>query len=100
MHRAKGMEFECVLIFGGDADLIPAAYLMKSVPDRDSADLLQREQRSLFYVAATRARNQLFVTWAGNPQAAAAVTKSTQGAGEWTSRPQVSDSPGVRSNPD
>ena len=56
MHRAKGMEFTHVLIFGANADLLPAAYLLKDLPEEERADLLQRE-RSLFYVAATRARN-------------------------------------------
>jgi hypothetical protein len=64
MHRAKGMEFSRVLIFGVDADLVPAAYLLKHVPDGDRPDLLQRE-RSLFYVAATRARDELVVMWEG-----------------------------------
>ncbi|GAB2776645.1 3'-5' exonuclease [Nocardioides salsibiostraticola] len=65
MHRAKGMEFSRVLIFGADADLVPAAYLLKGVPEGDREDLLQRE-RSLFYVAATRARDELVVMWSGD----------------------------------
>lgn len=64
MHRAKGMEFSHVLIFGVDAGLVPAAYLLRSVPEGERADLLQRE-RSLFYVAATRARDELVVMWEG-----------------------------------
>lgn len=64
MHRAKGMEFSRVLIFGADADLVPAAYLLKSVPEGEREDLLKRE-RALFYVAATRARDELVVMWAG-----------------------------------
>lgn len=64
MHRAKGMEFSRVLIFGVDADLVPARYLLKGVPEGERADLLQRE-RSLFYVAATRARDELVVMWEG-----------------------------------
>ncbi|HEV7772338.1 MAG TPA: 3'-5' exonuclease [Conexibacter sp.] len=64
MHRGKGMEFSRVLIFGVDADLVPARYLLSSVPEGDRADLLQRE-RSLFYVAATRARDELVVMWEG-----------------------------------
>ena len=64
MHRAKGMEFSRVLIFGVDAELVPAEYLLKNVPEGERADLLQRE-RSLFYVAATRARDELVVMWEG-----------------------------------
>jgi superfamily I DNA/RNA helicase len=64
MHRAKGMEFSRVLIFGVDAELVPAAHLLKNVPEGERADLLQRE-RSVFYVAATRARDELVVMWEG-----------------------------------
>lgn len=64
MHRAKGMEFSRVLIFGADQGIVPAAYLLRQAPEGDHADLLQRE-RSLFYVAATRARDELTVMWEG-----------------------------------
>jgi superfamily I DNA/RNA helicase len=64
MHRAKGMEFSRVLIFGVDANIVPAEYALKNVPEGERADLLQRE-RSLFYVAATRARDELVVMWEG-----------------------------------
>ena len=63
-HRAKGMQFSRVLIFGADATLVPASCLLQSVPDGERADLLQRE-RSLVYVAATRARDELVVLWEG-----------------------------------
>lgn len=42
----------------------PAAYLLKGVPEGDREDLLRRE-RALFYVAATRARDELVVLWSG-----------------------------------
>lgn len=64
MHRAKGMEFSRVLIFGAEADLMPAAYLLKGVPEGEREDVLLRE-RALFYVAATRARDELVVMWSG-----------------------------------
>lgn len=66
MHRAKGMEFECVLIFGVSRGALPASYVLADIPDEDRADALQRE-RSLFYVAATRARSELAVVWEGEP---------------------------------
>jgi superfamily I DNA/RNA helicase len=64
MHRAKGMEFSRVLIFGADSGMMPASYLLKDVAEGDREDVLQRE-RSLFYVAATRARDELVVLWEG-----------------------------------
>lgn len=66
MHRAKGLEFTHVLIVGATADMLPAEYLMSGLSDDERADLIQRE-RSLFYVAATRARDELVITWDGEP---------------------------------
>jgi superfamily I DNA/RNA helicase len=64
MHRAKGTEFSRVLLFGVNETAIP-----RSVRDEDyapdaRADALLRE-RSLLYVAATRARDELALTWSG-----------------------------------
>jgi superfamily I DNA/RNA helicase len=64
MHRAKGMEFSRVLIFGVNDGLVPARYLLEDLTDADRADALTRE-RSLLYVAATRARDELVVTTSG-----------------------------------
>lgn len=66
MHRAKGMEFTCVLLFGVSRDELPAPYLLEGLNDADRADVLQRE-RSLLYVSATRARDELVVLWTGEP---------------------------------
>jgi len=68
MHRAKGMEFSRVLLFGVDADLLPAAYLLRNLTEADRADTVTRE-RSLLYVAATRARDELVVTSSGGRSA-------------------------------
>ncbi|GAA0628975.1 3'-5' exonuclease [Sporichthya brevicatena] len=66
MHRAKGMEFSRVLIAGANADLLPAEYLLKGLTDADRMDVLARE-RSLLYVAMTRARDELLITTSGSP---------------------------------
>lgn len=66
MHRAKGMEFARVLIFGVDSSALPAPFALKDVPDADKAETIQRE-KSLLYVAATRARDELVILWAGDP---------------------------------
>jgi superfamily I DNA/RNA helicase len=66
MHRAKGTEFSCVLLFGISSDSIPAAMREQRYSDDAWADALLRE-RSLVYVAATRARDELAVTWTGKP---------------------------------
>lgn len=64
MHRAKGMEFSRVLLFGVNDGLIPAEYLLKGLAEADRDDAITRE-RSLLYVAATRARDELVITASG-----------------------------------
>lgn len=66
MHRAKGTEFSRVLLFGISSDSIPAAMREQRYSDDAWADALLRE-RSLVYVAVTRARDELAVTWTGKP---------------------------------
>ncbi|MBY4571127.1 DNA helicase UvrD [Gordonia sihwensis] len=64
MHRSKGMEFSRVVLAGIDDAHVPSAATLKSVPDEERAEALLRE-RSLLYVAASRARDELVVTWSG-----------------------------------
>jgi superfamily I DNA/RNA helicase len=64
MHRSKGMEFSRVLLAGVDQTHVPSAATLRSVPDEEQAEALLRE-RSLLYVAASRARDELVVTWSG-----------------------------------
>lgn len=66
MARAKGMEFECVLIFGVGEDDMPAKWMTQDMEDADREDFIQRE-RSLLYVSATRARDELAIVWSGEP---------------------------------
>lgn len=66
MHRAKGMEFSRAVLFDISQDSIPAGYAINKLAEGDRADALLRE-RSLLYVAATRARDELVVVWRGRP---------------------------------
>ena len=66
MHRAKGMEFSRVLIFGRGLVALPAPFALKDLGGADLQDALHRE-KSLLYVAATRARDELVILWAGDP---------------------------------
>ena len=68
MHRMKGLEYERVVVSDADDDSVPAAWAMT---DRD-ADPVQHVsdlelEKSLLYVAATRARDGLYITWSGTP---------------------------------
>ena len=64
MHRAKGLEFRKVLLFDVSKNAIPRPLRDQQYSDADRDDALLRE-RSLLYVAATRARDQLAISWSG-----------------------------------
>lgn len=66
MHRAKGTEFSKVLVFGVDQGAIPRPLRDEQYAQDAWADALLRE-RSLLYVAATRARDELALSWSGDP---------------------------------
>ena len=66
MHRAKGTEFSKVLLFGIDQRAIPRPLRDEQYAEDAWADALLRE-RSLLYVAATRARDELALSWNGDP---------------------------------
>lgn len=57
VHAAKGLEFPCVFVVGLEENLFPSSM---SLYDRDDLE----EERRLFYVATTRAKERLWVTYA------------------------------------
>jgi len=67
MHRAKGLEFKAVWVVDcGEGSLPNRAVLRAAADPQDQEDAVAREQR-LLYVAMTRARDELVVTWTGQP---------------------------------
>lgn len=64
MHRAKGMEFSRVILSGADDKHVPSPAALRNIPDEERTEALLRE-RSLLYVASSRARDTLVVTWSG-----------------------------------
>ncbi|MFI6359056.1 UvrD-helicase domain-containing protein [Streptomyces sp. NPDC050743] len=74
MHRIKGLEYRAVAIVGVSADYVPQpnAVIDKAEDHLQYARDLQRE-RSLLFVSATRAREQLAITWTGQPSPFLAV---------------------------
>ncbi|CAH1658902.1 MULTISPECIES: UvrD-helicase domain-containing protein [unclassified Chelatococcus] len=58
MHAAKGLEFSVVFIVGLEAGLVPFSWGTSSVEDEPAT----AEERRLFYVAMTRAKDQLFLS--------------------------------------
>lgn len=57
VHAAKGLEFPCVFVVGLEENLFPSSM---SLYDREDLE----EERRLFYVATTRAKERLWVTYA------------------------------------
>ena len=68
MHRMKGLEFRCVAVVGVGAAHIPAPGAVTSIEEDPTTheNDLQRE-RCLLFVACTRARERLQVSWHGEP---------------------------------
>lgn len=57
IHAAKGLEFDAVFVTGLEDGLFPH--------ERDSSEQIdEEEERRLFYVALTRARKKIFLTYA------------------------------------
>ena len=57
IHASKGLEFKYVYLVGMEEDLFPSAMMIGSQTDLE-------EERRLFYVAVTRAKLQLTLTYA------------------------------------
>jgi DNA helicase-2/ATP-dependent DNA helicase PcrA len=60
VHAAKGLEFEYVFITGLEEDLFPHKKMDKGKFDERQAE----EERRLFYVALTRAKKKLYLSYA------------------------------------
>src|SRR5690625_7128565 len=59
VHAAKGLEFDAVFVVGLEEKLFPSFMSMESDKDID-------EERRLFYVAITRARKHLVLSFASS----------------------------------
>jgi superfamily I DNA/RNA helicase len=67
MHRAKGLEFKAVLVVNLSDDQVPLQSALSRIKDEQlRQDALERE-RHLLYVSLTRARDEVFLTWVGQP---------------------------------
>ena len=58
VHSSKGLEFDVVYIVGMEENLFPSQMSISSMQDIE-------EERRLFYVALTRARKNVFLSYAG-----------------------------------
>ncbi|MBR3732403.1 MAG: ATP-dependent helicase, partial [Spirochaetales bacterium] len=69
IHASKGLEFKVVFIVGLEDGLIPSA---RAVEDTGS----DAEERRLFYVAVTHAREKLFLSYPASRGRFGVVTQS------------------------
>jgi superfamily I DNA/RNA helicase len=67
MHRVKGLEFDAMIIAGINDGIVPLTAATTEV-DSDYAHIeFEIKERSLLYVAATRARRHVLITCHGTP---------------------------------
>lgn len=67
MHRVKGLEFERVVMASMNEGLVPLSAAIKTSSDDTARESAETEERSLVYVAATRAKKELLVLSYGAP---------------------------------
>ena len=65
MHRAKGLEFKAVLVVGCAEAVIPSPAVIRGTSDPQDLEAAEGRERRLLYVAMTRARDELVVSWSG-----------------------------------
>lgn len=61
MHRVKGLDFDHVILASMNKDIVPLELIEKSEEELINKEYLQKE-KSLVFVAATRAKKSLLVT--------------------------------------
>ncbi|XVQ09566.1 3'-5' exonuclease [Spirillospora sp. CA-255316] len=69
MHRFKGLEYQRLAIVGASDGIIPHSSIIERYRTKNPLryEREQRKARSLLFVAATRARDALSISWHGRP---------------------------------
>ncbi|MFW6044821.1 MAG: ATP-dependent helicase [Planctomycetota bacterium] len=65
LHSAKGLEFDVVFISGLEEDILPHQRALEDNAHGDG-DIALEEERRLFHVGMTRARDRLYITHCGS----------------------------------
>lgn len=66
MHRVKGLEFDCMIVASVNKDQVPPRGALETTDPVERA-VTDIEERSLLYVALTRARRQAYLLSYGEP---------------------------------
>ena len=62
MHLAKGLEFSAVAVMACDDEVLPLQSRIDALGDSADLEETYETERHLLYVAATRARDHLFLS--------------------------------------
>lgn len=76
MHRVKGLEFDRVVIAAANDKVLPLASALARASDQAGREDQEQQERALFYVALTRARQEVLVTSHGAASAWLARARS------------------------
>jgi superfamily I DNA/RNA helicase len=66
MHRVKGLEFDCMIVASVNKGQVPPRAALDTVDPVERA-VTDLEERSLLYVALTRARRRAYLLSYGEP---------------------------------
>lgn len=61
IHRIKGLEFDELILASANDGLVPLSFVINDKADQASKEQAETEERSLVYVALTRARKQAYI---------------------------------------
>lgn len=67
MHRAKGLEYKVVFAYDCSEGVVPYMTALRRFKDPADYDAARAREQQLLYVSLTRARDEVFITWAGLP---------------------------------
>lgn len=67
MHRAKGLEFDCVIIANASDGALPPASVINACESEEERNNVLKSDRCLLYVAITRARDAVYITYRHEP---------------------------------
>ncbi|MFG2015890.1 UvrD-helicase domain-containing protein [Actinomadura geliboluensis] len=68
MHKMKGLEFRCIAVIGADEKSLPSAKAVTPEGEDPKAHAQDvQKERCLLFVASTRARDHLYVSYSGSP---------------------------------
>ena len=67
MHKSKGLEYSFVYVVAVNKNIVPLQVALNKADGEEERIERLNEERQLLYVAFTRARNKLFVSYSGEP---------------------------------